>query len=228
MYKGKFLVANPAITDPIFSNTIVYLVSHSSKGAEGIIVNPKKSVGDVSFVEVSEMLKDISLSEKEGMEKFLNSIKGMPSVPLFQAGPVRTDGPYLLHGYEDIFDAEVPPGQEEDKPEFDLGIPTSFGDNDELSDFKEKLKLMDGVYFGSPNTFAKIIESGKVPEGKFRFYIGTSTWAKGQLEHEIAGGAWRIIDGDASLFFDKEKADAIFPKGPELKSWAERLKPSMN
>lgn len=233
MYKGKFLIANPVITDPIFENTIVYLVSHNPKGAEGIIVNPKSSVGDVSFVEIGRLFKEISEADvhnKEMLERILKTVKDMPRVPLFPAGPVRTEGPYLLHGYKDIFDMEVPPGQEEEIPEFDLGIPNSFGDNDEVADFKEKLTLMDGVYFGTPSTFANIIDAGKVAEGKFRFYIGTSSWSAGQLEHEIAGGAWRIIDANPELFFDKEKADSLV--GPKKKEdqrpWADRHKPSLN
>lgn len=40
------------------------------------------------------------------------------------------------------------------------------------------------------------------PNGEFRCFLGYSGWAPGQLESELASGAWRVLDADASLVFD--------------------------
>lgn len=228
MYKNKFLIANPVITDPIFSQTVIFLLKHSPKGAEGVILNSLKQVGVVGFGEITKFLK-----EMPPVSEFKKLMADLQSVPLFAGGPCHTPGIYFIHGYEEFNDLMMP---EDEKPEFDLGIPTSFGDNeygdDPSQEFKTKLKIMDGVFFGTPATFGQIIEAGKVDEGKFRFYTGMSAWGPGQLEQEIAGGAWKIMDSDPDIFFDIKALDKLSgkveePPKPET-SWNDRYKPSLN
>lgn len=229
MYKNKFLIANPVITDPFFSHSVIFLLKHSPKGAEGICLNTLKEVGTVGFGEMSKFLEN-----SPTFEDFQKNIKDMKSVPLYAGGPCRTPGIYFVHGYEQ-FSELVLPQQEDEKPEFDLGIPTSFGENeygdDPEQEIAKKLKIIDGVYFGTPVTFGHIIESGKVDENKFRFYTGMSAWGPGQLEREIAGGAWKIQDADPEMFFDVKALDVLagkVEKKEEPRPWGDRFKPSLN
>lgn len=224
MYKNKILIADPAITDPFFSQSVVFLFKHTPKGAEGVILNSPREVGTVGFAEISKFLE-----KSPTFEDFKNSVKDMKSVPLFAGGPVRTPGIYFVHGYEEFSELAIPE-QEEEKPEFDLGIPTSFGENeygdDPHQEFAKKLKIIDGIYFGTPATFGHIIESGKIEEGKFRFYTGMSSWGPGQLEREIAGGAWKIQDIDAEMFFNVKALNTL--AGKVDRPSYDRFKPSLN
>lgn len=229
MYKNKFLIANPVITDPIFANAVIFLLKHTPKGAEGVILNSLKQIGMVGYGEMTKFLQKMpELSE------FKKAMANLQSVPLYAGGPCRTPGAYFIHGHEE-FRNMVMPEAEEEKSEYDLGIPTSFGENeygdDPNQELIKKLTIMEGVYFGTPITFSHIIEAGKVDEGKFRFYSGISGWGPGQLEREIAGGAWRIMDSDPALFFDVKALDKLAGKVEESvkSSWTDdRYKPSMN
>lgn len=199
MYKNKILVANPVITDPLFCQSVIFLFTHTSKGAEGVILNSSKEIGTVGFKEMSKFLE-----EMPPLDDFQKLMANLDSVPLYAGGPCKTPGLYFMHGYEEFHTLA---GPQDEKPEFDLGIPASFGDNeygdDPAQEIKSKLKVIDGVYFGTPVTFGQIVEAGKVKENKFRFYSGISIWGPGQLEREIAGGAWKIMDfKDPDLFFD--------------------------
>ena len=39
-----------------------------------------------------------------------------------------------------------------------------------------------------------------------RFYAGHASWGPGQLEEELAAGAWTVVPGSAALIFDPEPA----------------------
>jgi len=220
MYKNKFLIANPIITDPIFSQSVIFLLMHDPKGAQGIILNSTKEFGLIKFASSKDPKNTLDL-------------------PLFCGGPCKT-GIYFIHGHEESYDHEEEfQSQKDDEPEFDLGLPTSFdlgnefdseyGDN-HSQQVKNKLKIMDGVYFGTPMAFSHIIELDKVKENKFRFYMGMSSWGPGQLEREIAGGAWKITDSDPDQFFDIKSLNKMVGKVEveKLNLWNDRFKPSMN
>lgn len=204
MLKNKIIVANPVITDPVFAGKAIFMLSHSTKGAEGIILNPKE-VGKVAFGDMQDIFNAAPGDFMVAKEMMMNGT--LRSVPLFMGGPVYTPGLFFLHGYEQYTDILTA----DDQPEYDLGIPNSFSVNDEETEFedqfedygKNKMKLIGGVYFGTPYTFGHIIEEGKLEEGKFRFYTGQSAWGPGQLESEFSQGAWSVLDCDVGdLFFD--------------------------
>lgn len=201
-YKHKFLVASPLITDPVFSGSVVFLFGHNKRGAEGVILNSRE-VGKVGFGMMQDLFNAAPGNFAEVKDMMLNG--KLQSVPLHLGGPCQTPGLYFLHGHEEFLNLHDP----NDKPEFDLGIPQSFNlfGEDEEPAYKDdapfaRMKIMDGVYFGTPFTFGAIIEAGKMDEGKFRFYTGQSAWGPGQLEYEVGQGAWTVVDGESDLFFD--------------------------
>ena len=54
------------------------------------------------------------------------------------------------------------------------------------------------------------IAGGNAPKG-FRFVLGYSGWAPGQLENEIARGDWFDVHADSALVFDRD-SEAIWDK----------------
>lgn len=210
MYKNKLLIANPIITDPVFSGTAIFLFEHSKKkGAMGVILNSKE-VGKVGFGSMQDLFNAAPGSFNETKNMILNG--KLQSVPLFLGGPCQTPGIYFLHAYEEFLNMLEGP----EEPEFDLGIPASFNlFDDEQPAYQDapanKMSVMDGLYFGTPYTFGHIIESGKLDEDKFRFFTGQSSWQAGQLENEIAGGAWTVVEDApfADLFFDRMAVEAL-------------------
>lgn len=199
------------ITDPVFAGKVVFLFTHNEKGAQGIIVNSKE-VGKVAFGQLQDIFNSPPGSFEEAKNLILNG--DLKSVPLFLGGPYTTQGIFFLHGYEELLNER----QDEERSEYDLGIPSSFNlfDESEQPAYKDDMPnpapesiVMDGLYFGSPYTFGNLLESGKLSENKFRFFTGISTWSAGQLENEIQNGAWTIADCTSEVFFDENELNKI-------------------
>jgi len=79
---GKFLIALPGMGDPRFEKSVVYLCSHNSEGAMGLIIN--KSKGEIV---ISDLL------EQAGIE---GSVK-VADTPVLDGGPVDIDRGFVLH-----------------------------------------------------------------------------------------------------------------------------------
>jgi putative transcriptional regulator len=79
---NHFLVAMPAMTDPNFAGTVVYVAEHSSRGALGIVVNRPLEIDLANLFE--------RLSLKLDDPRFA-------SRPVFSGGPVQNDRGFVLH-----------------------------------------------------------------------------------------------------------------------------------
>jgi putative transcriptional regulator len=79
---GHFLLAMPAMADPNFTNSVIYIVEHNQKGAMGIVVNQPMALS------IAELFKriDLSLSHDD---------RGRSAV--LQGGPVHSDRGFVLH-----------------------------------------------------------------------------------------------------------------------------------
>jgi putative transcriptional regulator len=77
-----FLIAMPAMTDPYFSRTLVYIAEHNDQGALGVIVNRPI---DMSLATLFEKI-DLPLEAR-----------GFADLPVFFGGPVQTDRGFVLH-----------------------------------------------------------------------------------------------------------------------------------
>jgi putative transcriptional regulator len=63
-------------------------------------------------------------------------------------------------------------------------------------------RILDEVYLvSSKEQLEDAIASG-AGSNRLRVYLGYAGWGAGQLADETARGAWRILDGDASIVFD--------------------------
>lgn len=82
---GTFLVATPAMPDPRFARTVIYMVRHDASGAMGLVVNrPAREVP------LAELMRRLGI-EGEG---------GAASVRVHWGGPVETGRGFVLHTAE--------------------------------------------------------------------------------------------------------------------------------
>ncbi|MBS1189137.1 MAG: YqgE/AlgH family protein [Rhodocyclaceae bacterium] len=77
-----FLIAMPAMTDPYFAQSLVYVCEHNENGALGIIVNRPIDMTIASLFEKIEL----PLEQKEFAE-----------MPVHFGGPVQLDRGFVLH-----------------------------------------------------------------------------------------------------------------------------------
>jgi len=77
-----FLIAMPAMADPYFAKTLVYVAEHNEQGALGVIVNRPL---DMSLGSLFEKIEVPLASE------------GFAKLPVYFGGPVQTDRGFVLH-----------------------------------------------------------------------------------------------------------------------------------
>ena len=81
-----FLVAMPALTDPYFNRSVVYICEHNEQGAVGIVVNqPLKSFK----VNLSEILQTIVGSK--------NELPAPKDFPILCGGPIHPERGFVIH-----------------------------------------------------------------------------------------------------------------------------------
>jgi putative transcriptional regulator len=77
-----FLIAMPAMEDPYFARSLVYVAEHNDQGAMGVIVNRPIDLT------LSALFQRIELPFVPG---------SMDNSPVFFGGPVQTDRGFVLH-----------------------------------------------------------------------------------------------------------------------------------
>ncbi len=86
-FRGHFLISMPGMADPRFERCVIYLCTHSSAGAMGLIVN--KLLEDITFDEIKRQLVDETQDEIY-VDPDLN-------VPIYLGGPVERGRGFVLH-----------------------------------------------------------------------------------------------------------------------------------
>lgn len=83
--------------------------------------------------------------------------------------------------------------------------------------------LKPGIFFGYDERMLKLIEQRADPTIRFRFLLGYSGWAPGQLEDEIARNYWVVANPTPELLFQTETSQiwrkAIANLGKEYEHW---------
>ncbi|HMW17321.1 MAG TPA: YqgE/AlgH family protein [Accumulibacter sp.] len=77
-----FLIAMPAMADPYFAKSLVYIAEHNDRGALGVIVNRPTEMSLVTLLAQIEMPLEAKI---------------FPELPVFFGGPVQTDRGFVLH-----------------------------------------------------------------------------------------------------------------------------------
>ena len=83
---NHFLIAMPAMVDPNFSRTLIYVCEHNEGGAIGIIVNRPI---DMKLAGLLDRVS-IPLEDEQAGARFAD-------LPVYFGGPVQTDRGFVLH-----------------------------------------------------------------------------------------------------------------------------------
>lgn len=86
---GNLLIAMPAMSDPRFVRSVIYLCAHSSEGAMGIIIN--QHAPHISFCDLLEQLNITPTGERIQMPVKLRDMA------VHVGGPVETGRGFVLH-----------------------------------------------------------------------------------------------------------------------------------
>jgi putative transcriptional regulator len=89
---GKLLIAMPAMPDPRFARSVIYVCAHSEQGAMGIIVN--QVAPNVTFPSIIEQL---------GIEAGID----LSSQPVHVGGPVESGRGFVLHSPDYVRDTTL-------------------------------------------------------------------------------------------------------------------------
>lgn len=79
---GQFLVSMPAMADPRFESTVIYMCHHAADGAMGLIIN--RPIEDLVF---SDILSQLDIKPGRGCEE----------IRVHRGGPVETSRGFVLH-----------------------------------------------------------------------------------------------------------------------------------
>ena len=92
---GMFLVARRSLNDPLFGQSVVYLVEHDEHGSLGLIVNRRSEIG------LSEALPDIEDSQAPEHTLYYGGPVGLPRIMML----VRRSSPSIGMAYvgDDVY-----------------------------------------------------------------------------------------------------------------------------
>lgn len=84
-------------------------------------------------------------------------------------------------------------------------------------------QLIPGIYVGYDDIFLALAEYKAMPTLKYKFFLGYSGWAPGQLEDEISQNMWVVGNVHSKLIFDtptdKIWEEAVKDLGPSYQHW---------
>jgi putative transcriptional regulator len=101
-------------------------------------------------------------------------VSGLP-FPVYVGGPCKSEGLLILHGHADWIDTE------EDR---------------------EKRQVAPGIYIGDGGCLKLINDPPPDAALRYRLITGNSGWGPGQLENELATGAWAVTPATGEFVFD--------------------------
>jgi len=101
------------------------------------------------------------------------NVDGLP-FPVFVGGPCKSEGLLILHGHENWVEEEE----------------------------VEKRQVAPGIFIGDGNSLKRISEPPPNAVLRYRLFTGNAGWGPGQLEGELAAGAWSTIPASGDFLFD--------------------------
>ncbi len=169
--RGKFLLAAPSLEDPNFVRAIVLIVRHDEDGALGLVVN--RPLG-------------VTLGDACGDD--VEAAKGV-DVPLFLGGPCQ--GPLVaVHNLEPLAIAEAELNSEVD--EDGEGHAQAVAPDVWFCSRREALEAL------MRHVAVALDEAEPLKSISVKFIAGYAGWGTGQLEVELAEGAWQLLDAAAA------------------------------
>jgi putative transcriptional regulator len=104
--------------------------------------------------------------------------EGLPW-PLFVGGPCPSPGLMMLHGHSDW-------SRNDDSEPGGTATP----------------EVAPGVFIGDASCLERATDLEPSEEQRFRVFSGYAGWSGGQLENELAEGAWAVTSASATTLFD--------------------------
>lgn len=80
--KDHFLIATPAMTDPRFSHSVIYICEHSPEGAMGIVINLPLTI------HLGDVLQNMHIPAED---------KAINLTPVLAGGPLQQERGFVLH-----------------------------------------------------------------------------------------------------------------------------------
>ncbi len=181
------LIASPPLGDPNFDQTVVLLAIHNENGALGFVVN---------------RLAPLQIGELLGLAGYgdgLGEVRGH----VYVGGPVEPSSGWVLGTREELGLPEAAPGE--------IGRGSSPGDAAAVLD--GVIPVGDRLVVTSSrkvfDEIARRARDGSVDEtfaARRLVLLGYSGWGPGQLEGEIAHGAWLPVPVHETILFDTDAA----------------------
>jgi putative transcriptional regulator len=100
---GQFLIAMPAMLDPNFVKTVVYICAHSDDGAMGFVINRPQNV---SF---RDILLHLDIVNESGVDELPDEITGFP---VLCGGPVDSGRGFVIHSDDYHCKSSIPLSEE--------------------------------------------------------------------------------------------------------------------
>ncbi|PIJ48905.1 DUF179 domain-containing protein [Erwinia sp. OLTSP20] len=91
-----FLIAMPALQDPMFKRSVVYICEHNDEGAMGLVVN--KPMDNLTIEGILKKLKIVADPRDESISL---------DKPVFTGGPLAEDRGFILHSAERTFASSI-------------------------------------------------------------------------------------------------------------------------
>lgn len=95
---NHFLIAMPAMADPNFSRTLIYICEHSAEGALGVIVNRP-----IDNMTLGTLLERVDIACEENTPA---------AASIYFGGPVQTDRGFVLHCPALLYQSQIRVGEE--------------------------------------------------------------------------------------------------------------------
>lgn len=92
-FQDHFLIAMPALDDPMFKRSVTYICEHSAEGAMGIVINHPLNVT------VAELLQQLQI-EFDHKSKVASSA-------VCAGGPIQSDRGFVLHSPKDGYSSSL-------------------------------------------------------------------------------------------------------------------------
>jgi putative transcriptional regulator len=165
--RGRLLIASPLLLDPNFRRTVVLVLAHGREGAVGVVLNRPSELA------VAEHLP-------------FGTAFATPPAVLFLGGPVAPEVALGL-GWSSAGAVPTASDQGRDPAAGGTDIGEEMGEEGRPAGGREPL-----VGPIRPVDLAREVSEWR--DGQLRVFTGYAGWAPGQLEAEIASGAWFVVN----------------------------------
>lgn len=191
---GRLLVATPVLADPNFDRAVVLLLDHDAEGSLGVVLNRPTPVDVVDILEPWAALAGEPGVVFQGGPVSLDAALGVAVVPASHGGgPAEGEAEAVAQG--------APPAGAAGAPGEGGGGRAGEGLGARTGEHRESDR--DGpLGWRRVHGAIGLVDLEAPPEllaaelGSLRIFAGYAGWGPGQLEKELAEGAWYVVESE--------------------------------